>query len=125
MTITGFDHIVLSCGDVSRTVAFYRDHLGLDACEERPGKWALFFGEAKISLQDEAAKPELAAATLPGTGNFCLVSDASVESLRDRLEAAGIPILDGPGWKQGAVGRIWSIYFRDPDGNLVEVANRR
>ena len=53
MNILAFDHIVLSCHDVPVTVAFYRDLLGIEAREERPGKWALYFGANKISLQSE------------------------------------------------------------------------
>ena len=122
MEIVGFDHIVLTCSSVAEVVAFYRDVLGLEAGEERPGKWAIWFGANKISLQDDAAKPELAAATLPGTGNFCLLAAADVAEVAERLRNHGVEILD-EGEKLGATGPIQSIYFRDPEGNLVEIAN--
>lgn len=120
--IIRFDHIVLSCRSVAAMVAFYRDVLGLEVGEERPGKWAIWFGDNKISLQDESEKPPLAAGTLPGTGNFCLLSETPVDVVADRLVAAGIEILDS-GERLGALGPIVSVYFHDPEGNLVEIAN--
>ena len=123
--ITSLDHIVLSCADVAATVAFYRDLLGLDPREDRPGKFSLHFGTQKISLQADAAKPALARNTVPGTGNLCFLSTEPVEDLADRLRTTGVSIEEGPALKDGATGPIWSIYFRDPDGNLVEVANQR
>lgn len=123
MEITGFDHIVLSCHNVSEVVAFYRDVLGFRVGEERPGKWAIWFGTQKISLQDEANKPPMAARTLPGTGNFCVLADTPVAEVAEELRAAGVEILTGPTEKVGATGPILSVYFRDPEGNLVEISN--
>lgn len=123
MDIIGFDHIVLSCHSVRDTVAFYRDVLGLRTGEERPGKWAIWFGPHKISLQDEANKPPLAIDTLPGTGNFCVLTATRVDDIAEELEAAGVTIL-ARGPRQGAAGPIDSVYFRDPEGNLVEIANQ-
>ncbi|MEM7303661.1 MAG: VOC family protein [Pseudomonadota bacterium] len=121
--ITGFDHIVLCVKDVSRTVEFYTDHLGMVAKEERPGKWALHFGDQKISLQDADHAPAMAKNTTVGSGNFCLICAAPVEGVAERLTANGIEIIEGPAERLGATGKILSIYFRDPDGNLVEVCN--
>ncbi len=123
MRITSFDHIVLCCNDVAATLAFYRDILGIEAREERPGKWALYFGANKISLQDEAKKPALAVGTLPGTGNFCVLAETPVAEVAETLRRVGVEILEGPARKDGATGPILSVYFRDPDGNLVEIAN--
>ena len=104
-------------------MAFYRDVLGCSVGEERPGKWAIWFGSNKISLQDEAKKPDMAIATLPGTGNFCVLADAPVAEVAEHLVSHGVEILTGPVPKDGATGPIMSIYFRDPEGNLVEIAN--
>jgi len=123
MDITGFDHIVLSCHSVPDTIAFYRDVLGLRTGEERPGKWAIWFGDNKISLQDEANKPPMAIKTLPGTGNFCVLTETPVDEITEELVAAGVEIL-ARGERQGAIGTIDSVYFRDPEGNLVEISNR-
>lgn len=123
MNITAFDHIVISCHSVADTVAFYRDVLGLRTGEERPGKWAIWFGDNKISLQDEANKPPMAINTLPGTANFCVVTETPVDEIAEELTSAGVEIL-ARGERQGAVGTIDSVYFRDPEGNLVEISNR-
>jgi catechol 2,3-dioxygenase-like lactoylglutathione lyase family enzyme len=122
--VTAFDHIVLCVGDVARTVEFYERVLGMEPREERPGKWSLHFGANKISLQDARTAPALARGTVPGSGNFCLLTEEPIERLAAQLRAAGVEIADGPGEREGATGRILSVYFRDPDGNLVEVSNR-
>lgn len=124
MKVTAFDHIVLCVADVARTVAFYEHLLGMAAREERPGKWSLHFGSNKISLQEARSAPEIAQATVPGSGNFCLLTEEPVASLVPMLQQQEIEIVAGPGPRDGAIGRLTSIYFRDPDGNLVEVANR-
>ncbi|HSG80379.1 MAG TPA: VOC family protein [Acidimicrobiia bacterium] len=124
MEIIGFDHIVLCVRDVEAAVSFYREVVGLDAREERPGKWSLHFGDNKISLQDAASPPEMARGTLPGTGNFCLVTETPVGAVAERLRDHGVEILTGPVEKVGAIGPLMSVYFRDLDGNLVEISNR-
>ena len=121
--LTGFDHIVLVVADVPATIRFYQDLLGMDPREERPGKWALHFGPSKISLQQKGEEPPAATNTLPGSGNFCVLSVEPVSELAKRLELSGIAIETGPAPRIGARGPINSVYFRDPDGNLVEVAN--
>ena len=122
-TVTGFDHIVLCVRDVAATCAFYEAALGMEPREERTGKWSLHFGDHKISLQDAAAAPSIAKDTVPGSGNFCVTSDRPVAEWRDRLTRLGIEIIDS-GHRDGAVGTIDSLYFHDPDRNLVEVCNR-
>ncbi len=94
------------------------------AREERPGKWSLHFGSSKISLQDALKAPTLAEKTVPGSGNFCLVTDTPIEDVVGRLRLHGVTIVEGPAEKLGAVGKLMSVYFRDPDDNLVEVSNK-
>ncbi|KGB54131.1 Glyoxalase/bleomycin resistance protein/dioxygenase [Sphingopyxis sp. LC81] len=120
--VAGFDHIVLCVRDVAATCAFYERVLGMTAREERPGKYSLQFGANKISLQDAATSPAIARDTVPGSGNFCLLSDTPVAEWRTHLEALGVAIIDA-GLRDGATGTIDSLYFHDPDGNLVEVSN--
>ena len=124
MRLTGFDHIVLCVDDVERTVDFYAKTLGMEPREEGPGKWSLHFGANKISLQDARTAPDIARDTVPGSGNYCVLTDESVEQLARTLRALGIEIVAGPAERDGATGKILSVYFRDPDGNLVEVSNR-
>ena len=81
------------------------------------------FGRNKISLQDAVASPTIAEDTIPGTGNFCLLTETPMDEVVGQLGAEGISIEDGPGERAGATGAILSVYFRDPDGNLVELSN--
>ena len=123
LTVTGFDHIVLCVRDVAGTREFYQRVLGMEPREERPGKWSLHFGEHKISLQDAVSAPSIARDTAPGSGNFCVVSSTPVGEWRRHLADRGVEVIDS-GHRSGAVGMIDSLYFKDPDGNLVEVSNR-
>jgi catechol 2,3-dioxygenase-like lactoylglutathione lyase family enzyme len=124
MNVTAFDHLVLSVRDVARTCDFYARMLGMEPREERPGKWSLHFASHKISLQDVAAIPAIASATTPGSGNFCLLTDTPMAEFVAHLKSEGVAIIEGPAERVGACGPILSVYFRDPDGNLVEVSNR-
>lgn len=123
MKLTGLDHIVLCVADVERTLAFYEGTLGMQPREERPGKWSLHFGSNKISVQDAGTAPDIARETTPGSGNFCVLTDEPVERVAEALRGLGIEIVAGPDERDGATGKILSVYFRDPDGNLVEVSN--
>lgn len=120
--VTGFDHIVLCVHDVAVTRAFYERVLGMTAREERPAKYSLHFGANKVSLQDAAASPGIARDTVPGSGNFCLLSDTPIADWRLHLAEQGVDVIDS-GLRDGATGTIDSLYFHDPDGNLVEVSN--
>lgn len=124
MKMRALDHIVLCVADVSATCEFYRRVLNLEPREERPGKWSLHFGANKISLQEASFSPSVARQTVPGSGNFCLLTDTPLEAVIRRVEQQGVVIIDGPRETAGATGRILSVYFNDPDGNLVEVSNR-
>lgn len=124
MNICGFDHIVICVHDVSATLDFYNNVLGMSVSEERPGKRSLHFGSSKISVQDVDTAPALAKNTVPGSGNFCLFTNTPIEDVIEKLRAHGVTIIEGPSEKQGAVGKLMSVYFRDLDGNLVEVSNR-
>ena len=120
----GFDHIVLCVSDVAATCHFYKRALGMTPREERPGKWSLHFGANKISLQDASTSAGLARATVPGSGNFCVLTQTPIDRVVAHLEQEGIAIIEGPDERAGAVGAIYSVYFRDLDGNLVEVSNQ-
>ncbi|MEM9551135.1 MAG: VOC family protein [Pseudomonadota bacterium] len=124
MNIYGFDHIVLCVRNVQASLAFYQDVLGMEGREERAGKWSLHFGSNKISLQAATNAPRLAEKTVPGSGNFCVLTDLDMEDVVARLRSNNVEIIEGPAKKSGAVGPIMSVYFRDPDGNLVEVSNK-
>jgi len=123
MNIRSLDHIVLCVKDLSATRQFYQRVLNLELREERPGKWSIHVGSNKISLQEASTAPGIAQHTLPGSGNFCLLADTLLEGVISELRQHGVPIIDGPRITDGAMGKIRSVYFNDPDGNLVEVSN--
>lgn len=121
--IRSIDHIVLAVADVAKTCEFYQRVLGLRPVENPPGRWALHFGSQKISLQPAAQMPHIASRTTPGSGNFCLLTPTPIKEVVTHLESNGVELVAGPGERIGAAGRLLSVYFFDPDGNLVEVAN--
>lgn len=124
--IESLDHLVLTVADMPATVAFYRDVLGMQAEEFRPAdgsvRTALMFGEQKINLHDARAPfdPKAKAPT-PGSADLCFLSSEPIE---DWIAQLGDRIEEGPIARTGATGPILSIYLRDPDGNLIEIANR-
>jgi catechol 2,3-dioxygenase-like lactoylglutathione lyase family enzyme len=122
--LTTLDHIVLCVNDISTTIAFYERVLGMVPREERPGKWSLHFGEQKISLQDAVASPSIAKDTVPGSGNFCVLADQPMDAILAHLGREGVTVVDGPGERAGATGPLLSVYFHDPDHNLVELATK-
>lgn len=124
MKMRALDHIVLCVNDVTATRRFYERVLNMVSREERPGKWSLHFGANKISLQDAVASPSIARETVPGSGNFCLLTDTPLDAVIEHLKRQRVEIIEGPGERAGAVGKILSVYFKDPDGNLVEVSNQ-
>jgi catechol 2,3-dioxygenase-like lactoylglutathione lyase family enzyme len=124
MKMRALDHIVLCVNDVAATRRFYERVLNVEAREERPGKWSLHFGTHKISLQDASLSPSIARRTVPGSGNFCLLTDTPLDAVIQHLKRQDVEIVDGPGERAGAMGKILSVYFNDPDGNLVEVSNQ-
>jgi catechol 2,3-dioxygenase-like lactoylglutathione lyase family enzyme len=123
MRILGLDHIVLVVTDVAQTCAFYERTLGMRPVEHRPGQWALRFGANKISLQSAGSVPSIAARTLPGSGNFCVLTDTPMTEVVQRLQQEEVEIIERPAPRVGAAGNLMSVYFYDPDGNLVEVSN--
>jgi catechol 2,3-dioxygenase-like lactoylglutathione lyase family enzyme len=114
MRVRALDHLVLCVRDVAATCRFYERALGMEAREERPGKWSLHFGANKISLQDARSSPGLARETVPGSGNFCVLTDTPIDDVVSHLEREGIKIVDGPGEREGANGPILSVYFWGP-----------
>ena len=123
MQVRSLDHIVLCVKDVAATCAFYERVLGMQSHEERPGKWSLHFGRNKISLQSAGTSPEIAWETIPGSGNFCMLTDVPIAEVVAHLGRENVAITAGPGERAGAVGTILSVYFRDPDDNLIEVSS--
>jgi catechol 2,3-dioxygenase-like lactoylglutathione lyase family enzyme len=123
ITVTSLDHLVLTVADIGRTIAFYRDHLGMTPVEFAPNRWALTFGRQKINLQQEGVylDPNAKHAAF-GSADICLLVAQRIEEVTASLERAGIPIVQGPVRRIGAVGPLDSVYVYDPDENLIELS---
>jgi catechol 2,3-dioxygenase-like lactoylglutathione lyase family enzyme len=116
--IESLDHLVLDA-----TVRFYVEGLGMRLETFCEGRKALQFGNQKINLHIAGHEFEpKATQPTPGSADLCLVTDRPLAEVSQRLEALGCPIIEGPVPRTGATGPITSIYTRDPDGNLIEVA---
>ena len=122
--IRSIDHFVLTAADVDATIDFYTRVLGMGVETFAGGRRALTFAHQKINLHQAGAEfePKARVAT-PGSADFCLISDVAVAEIAEHLAAEGVEVIEGPVPRIGAAGPLVSIYFRDPDGNLVEVSN--
>jgi catechol 2,3-dioxygenase-like lactoylglutathione lyase family enzyme len=121
------DHLVLTVADIEATTKFYERALGLkrEVFKGPDGqtRYALKFGTQKINLQDRTTvTPTKARRPTFGSSDFCLIAAAPLTDVIAHLQAAGVAIEAGPVPRTGALGPLRSVYFRDPDGNLVEVA---
>lgn len=124
MNIERIDHFVLTVHDVAASCAFYERVLGIQVITFDAGRKALRFGQHKINLHPVEGHPPLVAARpMPGSADFCLITRVPLPQVIEHLHACGVEIVAGPGERAGALGPIQSVYFRDPDGNLVEVSN--
>jgi len=118
------DHFVIPCSDVEKICAFYVKALNMRRIEFGEGRLALGFGPHKINLQPAGWHGAIRAEIhLAGTADFCLITNTPISTVMEHLQGCGIEIEEGPTTRSGATGPINSIYFRDPDGNLVEVSN--
>jgi catechol 2,3-dioxygenase-like lactoylglutathione lyase family enzyme len=122
--IAAIDHVVLTVASIERTCDFYQRALGMSVEHFGGGRVALTFGDQKFNLHEAGKEFEPKARTpLPGSADFCLIADTPLDDVVAHLAAQNIEIELGPVARTGAVGPIRSIYLRDPDGNLVEIAN--
>ncbi|MGD8640755.1 MAG: VOC family protein [Gammaproteobacteria bacterium] len=124
MKVTYIDHIVLTVHDIDATVAFYESVLGMTAESFGNGRIALKFGNQKINLHEYGHEFEPKAGNpLPGSQDLCFITEMPLQDAMDHVKDQGVAVLEGPVQRTGARGPIMSFYFRDPDGNLVEIAN--
>ncbi len=123
MNITSIDHIVLTTSDIERTLAFYTQVLGMQEISFGDNRKALLFGQQKINLH-EVGKEILPNASNANTGtlDICLLTNTPLNEVMDTLIKHNVAILEGIVPRTGAVGKISSIYCRDPDGNLIEIS---
>jgi catechol 2,3-dioxygenase-like lactoylglutathione lyase family enzyme len=122
--IAGIDHFVLTVASLETTLDFYERVLGMQRSLVAGRPASLLFGTQKINVhqRDKTFEPKATLPT-PGAADFCLVSEWPMEAILARLAAQGIRPELGPVARNGARGPMTSVYFRDPDGNLVEVSH--
>ena len=118
------DHIVLTAFDVQRTLDFYSSVLGMEPVTFAGGRRGLAFGRQKINLHQAGKEFEpKALKPVPGALDLCFITETPLEEVMAQLASHGVAIAEGPVPKTGALGPMTSVYFRDPDGNLIEVSN--
>lgn len=124
MKITRLDHFVLTVRNIEVTCNFYSRVMGMEIITFGAGRKALLFGNQKINLHEfgnefdpKAEKPT------PGSADLCFITDESLEAVVEHLRIHGVALLQGPVARTGAMGPIVSLYFRDPDRNLIEVSS--
>jgi catechol 2,3-dioxygenase-like lactoylglutathione lyase family enzyme len=122
------DHLVITCRDVEISASWYQRVLGMEREEFGPHRrTSLRFGGQKINLRPVTATQEEwftgAAGGVPGTDDLCFVVTMKSDQAAEYLKACGVTVEVGPVAKAGALGPIMSVYCRDPDGNLIEIAS--
>jgi catechol 2,3-dioxygenase-like lactoylglutathione lyase family enzyme len=124
MKIDRIDHVVLTVRSIDVTCEFYARVLGMDVVTFAGGRKALAFGRQKFNLHEAGREfePKADHAT-PGSADVCLISTTPLDEVVAHLAQSGVPTIEGPVPKTGATGPIRSVYFRDPDLNLIEVSN--
>jgi catechol 2,3-dioxygenase-like lactoylglutathione lyase family enzyme len=124
VNIDRIDHVVMTARSVDATCAFYERVLGMQPVTFAGGRRALAFGRQKINLHQAGRefepKAHLAA---PGTLDICLITTTPLAEVAEHLTRCGVTIVEGPVATTGATGPLRSVYFRDPDQNLIEVSN--
>jgi len=121
--IETLDHLVLTVADVELSCEFYASILGMEIITFAGGRKALKFGRQKINLHQQGAEFEPKARhPLPGSADLCFISTSEMTNILRHLNDYGIEIEQGPVQRSGACGAIESVYIRDPDQNLVEIA---
>ncbi|XP_041051769.1 glyoxalase domain-containing protein 5 [Carcharodon carcharias] len=122
--IKGLDHLVLTVKSIEDTVAFYSQTLGMEVVTFKGNRKALSFGNQKFNLHEVGKEFEPKAhKPTAGSIDLCLITKTPVSKVIEHLKVCGIHIEEGPIERTGAVGPITSVYFRDPDNNLIEVSN--
>jgi len=129
LSITHIDHLVLTIKDIPITLEFYSRVLGMYAIQfngtDGTKRVALTFGSQKINLHEAGNKFEpKAQAPTPGSADLCLITETVLEQAMDYVQNCNVEIIEGPVERTGATGKLLSFYIRDPDYNLIEIANQ-
>ncbi len=123
MQISRIDHLVLTVKSIDESCKFYSKTLGMEVVTFGEGRKALSFGQQKINLHQLGHEFEPKAYhPTPGSADLCFISTTPMDQIIQHLQTVGVDILEGPVARTGAIGAILSVYFRDPDDNLIEVS---
>jgi catechol 2,3-dioxygenase-like lactoylglutathione lyase family enzyme len=124
MTVHALDHLVLTVRDIAATCHWYESVLGMSVVTFGAGRTALAFGTQKINLHEAGSELEPKAAhPTPGSADLCFLTEMPLTEVVAHLKTCGVPIIEGPVARTGATGPLLSVYVRDPDANLLEIAN--
>lgn len=131
LKVHGLDHLVINVRDVEASARWYQRVLGVeredfDPGQGKPRRVSIKFGRQKINLRPVDTDAVLwftGRQPMPGSDDLCFLTDSAPEDVVRHFSDAGVAIEEGPVTKQGALGPLRSVYCRDPDGNLVEVAS--
>ena len=129
--VDALDHLVINVSDVARSAAWYQKILGMEIAVFDPGhgkppRTSLMFGKQKINVRPRGAdKTEWFTADheMPGSDDLCFLTASTPDEVVAHLKANGVAIEAGPDNRQGARGRLRSVYCRDPDGSLIEISS--
>lgn len=124
MNVNRLDHLVLTVANIDTTVEFYQRVMGMEKVVFKGSRVALAYGQQKINLHQSGQEFEPKAGRVqPGSADLCFIIDDSLEQAAAHLQQCGVSVEEGPVERTGATGPIVSLYFRDPDQNLIEVSN--
>lgn len=124
LQVSAIDHIVLTVSSIARSIKFYESVLGMKSVEFKKGRFALHFGQQKINLHElgNVVDPNVRHAT-PGSADVCFRTGMPLNEAMVHLQMQGVELVQGPVRATGARALLRSVYFYDPDENLIEVSN--
>ncbi|MCJ0828525.1 VOC family protein [Acinetobacter sp. NIPH1876] len=124
MKIRHLDHLVLTVADVEITCQFYQSALNFEVITFAENRKALQFGNQKINLHQVGKEFEpKALQPTAGSADLCFIAETPLDQVIAHLQTQNIDIVEGPIERTGAMGKILSVYLRDPDQNLIEISN--
>ena len=117
------DHVVVAVSDWERSNAFYRDVLGAELVEFDKGRFTYRLGAQQLNVHGPGSEPYPVARerVRPGNSDLCFVWSGLIEDAVEHLARHGVEVEVGPVPRRGARGDGTSVYFRDPDGSLLEL----
>ena len=120
--IVKLDHCVIHVSDWDQSNRFYRDVVGAELVERGANAWAYRFGSEQLNVHGPGvdAHPLAREPVAPGNSDLCFEWSGPIEDAVSHLEEQNIAVEEGPLTRNGAKGNGRSVYFRDPDGSLLE-----